>query len=270
MVENCRVCNSKDLKLYFVDGYEGRLKYYRCGHCKLLNYDLDYGLDQTQYTENFEPADTPDCKWTRAGDQTYQFIKKHIKNRGRMMDIGCGNGRILYLAKADGWYVEGMELSVEFAAAIHAEQGIKVHVANFLEYSVPDDENFDLVILRHVLEHLPDSVHAMRQIEALLNDGGYAVLEFPNIASVGYQIKRFMKKRGFRLKKFHPDWRPGHCNEFCRESFEYLLSKTGLGLVYWETYSSKPATNAFYQLFPIGTKARALVRKGAGTSTPTH
>ena len=97
----------------------------------------------------------------------------------------------------------------------------------------------------------------MRQIKALLNNGGYAVLEFPNIASVGYQIKRLMKKCGFRLNKFHPDWRPGHCNEFCRESFEYLLTKTGLELVKWETYSSKPVTNAFYQLFPIGTKARA-------------
>ena len=268
MIEHCRVCNSRNLKLYFVDGYEGRLKYYRCAQCKLLNYDLDFGLDQSQYTAKFESANMPDCKTNRAGTQTYRFIQRNIRNKGRMMEIGCGNGRVLYLAKADGWYVEGMELSAEFAAAIRAEQGIEVHVADFLEYSVPEDQKFDLVVLRHVLEHLPHSIYAMRQIKALLNNGGYAVLEFPNIASVGYQIKRFMKKCGFRLKKFHPDWRPGHCNEFCRESFEYLLTKTGLELVQWETYSSKPATNAFYQLFPIGTKARALVR--TGSAPPPH
>jgi hypothetical protein len=41
------------------------------------------------------------------------------------------------------------------------------------------------------------------------------------------------------------DWRPGHVNEFCRKSFEYLLDKTGFELVVWRTYSNRPVANAF-------------------------
>ncbi|NNF41144.1 MAG: hypothetical protein HKN64_07175 [Woeseiaceae bacterium] len=70
-----------------------------------------------------------------------------------------------------------------------------------------------------------------------------------------------MKNRGRRNKKYSEDWRPGHCNEFCRESFEYLLEKTGFELLVWHTYSSKTLANAFYRVFPVASKARALVRK---------
>ena len=93
-----------------------------------------------------------------------------------------------------------------------------------------------------------------------------ALLEVPNTQSYSYAVKRILKNRGLRNKKYAVDWRPGHCNEFCRESFEYLLVKTGFELVIWRTYSSKPIANVFYRYVPIASKARALVRKNAATS----
>ncbi|MCH7835187.1 MAG: class I SAM-dependent methyltransferase, partial [Proteobacteria bacterium] len=124
-------------------------------------------------------------------------------------------------------------------------------------------ELYDVVVLRHVLEHLPDSILAMQNIGRLLKDDGLALLEFPNTRSYSYAVKRILKNRGLRNKKFSADWRPGHCNEFCRESFEYLLARTGFELVIWRTYSSKPFANVFYRYVPIASKARALVRKKA-------
>ena len=101
----------------------------------------------------------------------------------------------------------------------------------------------------------------MNKIGDLLKDNGLALLEFPNTRSMSYSVKRVLKNRGLRNKKYAEDWRPGHCNEFCRESFEYLLNKTGFEMLVWQTYSNKPIANAFYRLFPIASKARALVRK---------
>ena len=63
------------------------------------------------------------------------------------------------------------------------------------------------------------------------------------------------------LRKYSAEWRPGHVNEFCLQSFEYLLEQTGFELVVWWTYSNKPVANAFYRWVPIASKVRALVRK---------
>jgi SAM-dependent methyltransferase len=177
------------------------------------------------------------------------------------MDIGCGNGCLLHLARREGWHVTGMELSAAAAHAIQDDQGIDVKVANFLEYDNDDGDEFDVVVLRHVLEHLPDSVLAMNRIGKLMKDNGLALLEFPNTRSFSYTTKRFLKNRGWRNRKYSREWRPGHCNEFCRRSFEFLLQKTGFELLVWQTYSTKTVANALYRLFPIASKARALVRK---------
>jgi len=157
--------------------------------------------------------------------------------------------------------VRGLELSATVADAILAETGIEVIVADFLEYDSDDISSYDVVILRHVLEHLSDPLQAMQKIRKLLKPGGHAMLEFPNTASVSYMLKRVLKNHGFRNKKYSADWRPGHCNEFCRQSFVYLLSEVGLNLVDWETYSSRLVANMIYGFFPFGSKARALISR---------
>ena len=39
---------------------------------------------------------------------------------GRLLDLGCGHGRLLYRARKDGWDVKGVELSTETAARVRA------------------------------------------------------------------------------------------------------------------------------------------------------
>tara|TARA_R110002111_G_scaffold163012_1_gene229348 strand:- start:266 stop:1009 length:744 start_codon:yes stop_codon:yes gene_type:complete len=242
------------------DGRNSDLHYYKCADCALWNYDIGLGMDQSQYTERYVSPLDPDHKSNKDVAQSWRFLQPHLGEVGSMMDIGCGNACLLHLARADGWKVRGMELSESTAKSIRDDQGIDVAVANFLDYENPDEQRYDVVVLRHVLEHLPDSVLAMQKIAALLKPGGLALLEFPNTRSFSYAIKRLLKNRGMRNRKYSDDWRPGHCNEFCRQSFEVLLNKTGFELVVWQTYSSKPLANAFYRLFPIASKARALVR----------
>jgi hypothetical protein len=101
----------------------------------------------------------------------------------------------------------------------------------------------------------------MKQIGRLLKHGGFALLEFPNTASIPYLVKRLKKNLGSTNTKYSDSWRPGHCNEFCRRAFNFLLGETSFELVDWRTYSHKRINNLFYRLVPVGNKARALVRK---------
>lgn len=261
MIESCRLCGSDDLTLWMRDGRKRNLHFYRCGNCTLWNYDLDCGVDQTQYTQKYVSPEDMAYAPNRDNRQSWRFLRKHVDAPASIMDIGCGNAGLLHLARKDGWDVHGMELTEKAAREIFEDQGIDIIVANFLEYEPPEGREYDIVVLRHVLEHLPDSLLAMRQIARLLRPGGLALLEFPNTGSVSYRIKRILKNRGLRNKKFAPEWRPGHVNEFCRKSFNYLRSRTGFKLVIWQTYSSRESLNFFYRVFPVASKARVLIRK---------
>ncbi len=56
---------------------------------------------------------------------------------GRLLDIGSGTGRLLYLAKRTGWNVTGLELSTAIAEYSSRRTGVQVFVAHFLEFA-PD------------------------------------------------------------------------------------------------------------------------------------
>ena len=256
----CRLCGKSELYLYYCLGNRDEFKFYRCPVCGLVNYDLAAGVDQEQYTELVDPNDDS-AKRNHDKDDTWRFVQKHLPVPGDYLDIGSGSGRLLALAKRTGWSAKGLELSSAMAKHASESVGVEVRTANFLECEPRPDDQYDLVTLRHVLEHLPDSVGAMNKINALLKPDGYALLEFPNVDSANKRLKRIMVWMGLYKRKFKESFVPGHCNEFCRSSFEYLLAQTGFSLVRWETYSSKPLTNCLYNTIHVGNKARALIQK---------
>ncbi|MFH0809791.1 MAG: class I SAM-dependent methyltransferase [Pseudomonadota bacterium] len=257
----CRLCGSDNLSLYSTHGNAHEYKYYRCPDCGLVNYDMSSGLDQGKYGVEFvDPRESH--KSNEIKTQTYRFIKKRIPSRGRLLDIGCGSGRLLYLAREDGWDVSGFELSPYLAGCLGEKLGIGVKVGNFLEDDLGEEKGrYDLVTLIHVLEHLPDPLLAMSRIGELLKPEGCAVLEFPNITGLDPRIKRLMRRAGVYKKKYPPGWVPGHCNEYCEESFRFLARKTGFEIEVWQTYSSKASLNTLYNAFKWGNKARVLIRK---------
>ena len=117
------------------------------------------------------------------------------------------------------------------------------------------------IVLRHVLEHLPDPLAAMAIFRTLLAPGGHVLLEFPNIDGIDFRVKRWLHRTGLHRRRWPSDYRPGHCNEYDLPSFRHLADRTGFDLRAWETYSSGPVRNQLLRHWPVGTKARALIRK---------
>lgn len=257
----CRLCGGNDLSLYYTQGSEDQFRFYKCSKCELVNLDLT-GLNLIEHQEKYatEYLDPDDPFINRGSLASYQFICCHLPQPGRFLDVGCGNGALLAAAQREGWDVRGLELSEFLAKNVRERFGIKVEVSDFLTWR-PTDSGFDLVSLRHVLEHLPDSLGAMGSINQLLRRGGHALLEFPNIEGISFNVKRSLAKVGLHKKTYADSWRPGHCNEFSRNSFRYLAEQKGFSVKVWETYAYSPIKNFLYNHIPIGTKARVLVEK---------
>jgi 2-polyprenyl-3-methyl-5-hydroxy-6-metoxy-1,4-benzoquinol methylase len=198
----------------------------------------------------------------RGHRQTYAFIQRHMPRPGRMLDLGCGDGTILWLAREDGWDVKGIELFPDHTLLVRETLGLDVQTSDIGSYA-GEKEAWDCVILTHVLEHLPDPVAALRKIRMLLKPGGIGVLEFPNIDAFDARLRRLLDRLGLHRHVYSPTYVPGHVQEFCRASFAVAARQAGLGVDVWETYSIQPLQYAFFRTIPIGNKARVLVRRSA-------
>jgi SAM-dependent methyltransferase len=188
-----------------------------------------------------------------------------VRPPGRLLDIGAGTGRLLWLAKQAGWDVAGLELSPAMAAFAAERVGAPVTTADFLAAAPGPGEAgaCDVVVLRHVLEHLPDPRLAMARIRALLKPGGHLLLEMPNVEGLAKQWVRFASRSGLHRRRFDPALVPGHCCEYSRRSLAALADRSGFRLVAWGTYSKKPLTDWLLNRIPVGTKARAILVRDA-------
>lgn len=133
---------------------------------------------------------------------------------GHILDIGCGPGWLLSAIDAD-WNKHGVELSA--AAAEHAAQYGDIFVGPFEESRFAPG-SFDLVVMYHVIEHLPDPVEALRRACLVLRPGGHLVLGTPDFDSGG------ARRYGNQYRMLHD---PTHISLFSNESMHRCLRDNG-------------------------------------------
>jgi SAM-dependent methyltransferase len=146
----------------------------------------------------------------------------------RVLDVGCGSGRMaLALQRALPWHVTGIEQD-RAAAEAAATQGLDVHVGTLEDFE--PDERFDVVLLIHVLEHMPDPLPSLLRARELLRPDGRLVVALPNAGSI--------ERRAFR--RHWDGWDiPRHVHHFDRRSLRNTLEQAGFapGPIRHEVYS---------------------------------
>lgn len=103
--------------------------------------------------------------------------------QGKLLDVGCGNGRYLYTMRMLGWDVQGVELSEDGVRACRASQ-LPVHHGDLQSASFPD-AGFDVITVRHVIEHIREPHALMTELARILKPGGRLIIETPNSEALG-------------------------------------------------------------------------------------
>lgn len=99
-----------------------------------------------------------------------------------VLDVGCGNGASLLILSVMGYAsckgVETDERACEAARALGFE--VRPGTAESIPYP---DESFDVVYLRHVIEHVLDPARAIAECLRVLRPGGLVSFLAPNAAA---------------------------------------------------------------------------------------
>jgi len=105
-------------------------------------------------------------------------------DKGRLLDVGCGNGRFLDQMKQLGWVVAGVEPDGEAVSVALERYGLDVFQGSLEEAGFPDG-HFDAITVNHVIEHVPDPIGLLRECRRVLKPEGKLVVSTPNINSLG-------------------------------------------------------------------------------------
>jgi len=98
----------------------------------------------------------------------------------KVLDIGCGYGRLLDLFQLQGWETYGVEPGI-VASEWARRNGHKV-VNSELEGGIFEDAYFSAIVLCHSLEHIREPVSILNEAYRILAPEGLLLVEVPNSA----------------------------------------------------------------------------------------
>jgi 2-polyprenyl-3-methyl-5-hydroxy-6-metoxy-1,4-benzoquinol methylase len=173
-------------------GIDNNYSVIRCGHCgteqtsPVPTPEALKGLYETYYNFGGEKG----TRYTRLRGlflfsplyRAFLFLDGDIsfhscKGSGRLLDIGCNEGRGLRHYRHNGFIAEGLELN-QTAASVARSQGFTVHTRTLEEFQPV--AAYDVAVLSNVLEHASDPIDMLRNVKRILKSGGQVWISCPN------------------------------------------------------------------------------------------
>ena len=163
--------------------------------------------------------------------QKLKFINKCISDEKTLLDVGCGTGDFLQVAKQNKWKVSGIEPNAQARTIANNKTDNSVFEIDQLLKFQP--ASFNVITLWHVLEHLPNLEEHVQVFKKLLKPNGTLIIAVPNYKS--YDAKYY--------KEFWAAYDvPRHLWHFNKKSISKLVS-----IVSMEVVKIKPMYfDAFY------------------------
>jgi SAM-dependent methyltransferase len=138
----------------------------------------------------------------------------------KLLDVGCGFGHYLDVARKYGFQTFGVEPDTARAAET-TKKGHSVFVGP-LSSSSFEGALFDVIILNHVVEHLRSPQEVVREIREHLKEDGLLYIATPNFGGLICTVE------GSHYTHFTP---PEHIAYFTRTSLKVLLENCGFYLI---------------------------------------
>ncbi len=228
---SCPLCNSQNNVNEYIIKNEAGNTFTKCKHCEMvymnpvLKEDIysKYYTDSAKTTakkivwdkniENFKPIPKP-LKQTR-----YDLLLKYT-NGGRLLDFGCGFGKVPDTVKFYFDEIEGIEIDGFCASVAKNVFGLKVY-NDFIE-KLNIEDRYDACVMYNSIEHLLDPKNTLKYIRRALKSGGKLFVECPNSESISMRLFK---------GKHHLSQSTEHVNLFSIKALDWLLQDSGFTIM---------------------------------------
>jgi len=182
-------------------------------------------------------------------DSAIKFINESIYPQSKVLEIGCGNGDLLYFLKnSKNTNNKGLEVDSNLASTALGRGISVIHGDVNKDLSFYSDNSFDYVILRKLLQATNDPAEVLQQIFRISKN---AIVEIPNFA---YFKNRFhLGIRGkMPVSKFLPyQWHDTPNIHFCSiNDFMQLCLEKNIKVTKKAFFARGKKINPISSLFP--------------------
>jgi 2-polyprenyl-3-methyl-5-hydroxy-6-metoxy-1,4-benzoquinol methylase len=184
--------------------------YHRCAGCGLVY--LSPRVEEARMLRLYEDAsyfagdrhlgyetyEEDEAVYRRTFERRLREITPY-KAGGRLLDVGCGTGIFLDVARRAGWSASGLDASPYAVSAISARAGglgerIRIGTLESVDY---EPGSFDVVTMFDFFEHVYRPIDFARRVARVLAPGGIAVVATPNYDS---WLRRLLGRRTVSFK----------------------------------------------------------------------
>src|SRR5690606_14799402 len=240
MSGQCLVCSSSDVE-HFCKAFDrvrdrrDRLwDILRCRRCRFGwtepplpeseiadHYPPTYLGDTQRMIEEFKSGKLQRSRSWSKEEEKASLVEQYIK-QGRILDVGCAEGKFLWALDENRWERHGIEFSTNVVTLVLSEIGGLHLIAGDLYANQHLEHSFDAITFWHVLEHLPDPRRVLRRVRHLLKEDGWLFISLPNLDS--------WQASWLRQYWYAFDDVPRHLYHFSSEALRTLLKETGFSV----------------------------------------
>jgi 2-polyprenyl-3-methyl-5-hydroxy-6-metoxy-1,4-benzoquinol methylase len=110
----------------------------------------------------------------------FKIIEEYAKGK-KLLDFGCGTGEFIFFCKQNGFNVKGIEPGERPRSFARNKYQLEVHEETYLSHLT--HQEFDIITLWHVLEHVHLLNERMKKIAEIMNPDGTLIIAVPNCNS---------------------------------------------------------------------------------------
>jgi len=217
-VVECNLCGASDYSYY--KNPSGDKKIVRCNKCGLVFTNPQ--PDEKEIAGMLDEEASPAQEVLDIEKDKFKIYLDEIESltggkRGKLLDVGCGFGHLLAIAKDRGWDTCGVEFNRRRVDLIHEKYGIDVFCGD-LAGAKYQSSSFDVITIIEVLEHMLDPSLFLKEVNRIVKKDGLVAIVTPNLGSF--------------YAKTDPDWwTPYHFYHFSPGTLGAILKKNGIKVI---------------------------------------
>ncbi|MBI1829471.1 MAG: class I SAM-dependent methyltransferase [Thaumarchaeota archaeon] len=197
----------------------------KCGHVQLspiptLDDDKKF-YDENLQDENINYHGSIDENRKKSTDDTirrFELIRKLAPKNGKILEIGSGHGFFLELMRQKGYDITGIEISKEKRRISKKVTSAKVLDID-INTQIPHINDFDVMVMFHVLEHIINPIDFLKKIRNLLVSNGKIIVEVPNYNDFQLKLNKY-------YREFY--WQRAHIHYFTPQVLDEIFDQAGL------------------------------------------